>query len=137
MQHSRGLNVLVVAEPTGLAEALSPPLRADGHQVGDVADAPQALVAAQGAFPDVVLLDADMSGLDVRGVAREIGGLFARRRPFIIALARQVVDECHPTAAGSGIDLYLSKPNAPAVVRGILRRFQEVVTDFESFDPVI
>jgi CheY-like chemotaxis protein len=137
MQHTRGLNVLVVAERGGLAEALAPPLLADGHVVGDVVDGLHALAAAQAVFPDVVLLDADLAGLDVPRVTREIGGVSSRRRPFFIALARQVVDECNPTQPIGGIDLYLSKPSAPSKVREVLRRFQEVVTDFDSFDPVI
>jgi DNA-binding response OmpR family regulator len=137
MQHFRGLNVLLIGNRGGLADSLALPLRADGHVVGDAPDGPAALVAARAVYPDVVVLDADIAGLDVPEVAQEIGGLSSSRRPFIIALAGRVVPECPPTNPGSGIDLYLRHAPTTSQVRDLLRRFQAVVSDFDGFDPMI
>jgi CheY-like chemotaxis protein len=137
MPSSPGLHVLVVGERGGLAESIVSPLRADGHVVDDAADSAAALVAAQASFPDVVLLDADRVGIDVRGIAATIGKLSAYRRPFFIALARSLVAESPPLCSGGGIDIYLNEPSAAAHVRQLLRRFQSVVADYEGFDPAI
>jgi CheY-like chemotaxis protein len=137
MRQPQGLTILVVGDSYGFAEFLSPPLRADGHVVGDVPDGDRALAAARDLFPDVVFLDGDQAGLDVPAVVRGIGGLSARRRPFFIALARRVVRESPPTAPRGGIDLYVAKPPDTDRLRHLLRRFQAVLGDMESFDPVI
>jgi CheY-like chemotaxis protein len=137
MRQPHGLTILVVGDPHGFAESLSPPLRADGHVVGHVPDGPRALAAARDLFPDVVFLDGDQAGLGLPAVVRGIGGLSQRRRPFFIALARRVVRERPPAAPRGGIDLYVAKPADTDRLRDLLRRFQSVVGDMESFDPVI
>jgi DNA-binding response OmpR family regulator len=137
MSNSRGLNVLVVGARGGLAESVSVPLRADGHVVGDVADCATAMEAAREVLPDVVVLDADDAGFDARAIAAGIGRLSQERRPFFIALAKNSVPERPPPQAGGGIDIYLNAPASTAHVRGLLRRFQSVVSDYEGFDPVI
>jgi CheY-like chemotaxis protein len=136
-----GLHVLVVGERGGVAESIASPLRADGHLVGDAPDGAAAVAAARVHLPDVVLLDANLPGQDVRTIAAEIGGLSVWRRPFFIALtrnqAKNPIPECPPVRREADIDIYLSEPSAAAHVRGLLRRFQSVVSDYESFDPVI
>ncbi len=137
MRQPRGLTILVVGDPHEFAESLSPPLRADGHLVGNASDGPGALAAARDRFPDVVFLDGDQAGLDLPAVVHGIGGLSARRRPFFIALARRVVRESPPTAHRGGIDLYVAKPPDTDRLLHLLRRFRDVLGDMESFDPVI
>ena len=141
MSSSPGLNVLVVGEPGGLAESIAPPLRADGHVVDDAPDGATALAAARELLPDVVLLDADLAGLDVGAIAGKIGDLSVHRRPLFIALNREQTRhtdaEILPCRPEAGIDIYLSEPSAAAHVRGLLRRFQSVVSDYEGFDPAI
>jgi two-component system KDP operon response regulator KdpE len=124
-----------------LAESIALPLRADGHVIGDARDRATALAAAREHHPDVVVLDAGLASLDVRAIAAEIGGLSVRKRPFFIALTRNQgkdpVTECPPVRPEADIDIYLSEPSAAVRVRGLLRRFQSVVSDYESFDPAI
>jgi CheY-like chemotaxis protein len=137
MPRLEGLSILVVGDRRGFAEPLTLPLRADGHFVGDVADGALALASARNQFPDVVVLDADGAGLDAPAVVESIGGLSAARRPLFIALAGNPVHECPPVSPSSRIDLYLGKPADTLRLRSLLRRFQSVVKDFESFDPMI
>jgi DNA-binding response OmpR family regulator len=136
MRRLEGLTILLVDGRHEL-ESLSNPLRADGHHVGEVADATLALAAARREFPDVVVLDADVPGLDAPAIAEGIGGLWVARKPLFIALAGEPVRECPPKRPASNIDLYLGKPADTERLRSLLRRFQSVVKDFESFDPVI
>ena len=137
MRRLEGLTILVVDGRHELAESLSNPLRADGHVVGEVDDGALALAAARKQFPDVVLLNADVPGLDAPAVAEGIGGLWVTRKPLFIALAGEPVRECPPKSPASNIDLYLGKPADTDRLRSLLRRFQSVVKDFESFDPMI
>jgi DNA-binding response OmpR family regulator len=137
MQHSRGLNVLLVGDRTAFTEALALPLQADGHTVDDAADGQLAVAAARAIFPDVVVLDAEIAGVDVAAVTHDISGLSVRRRPFFIGLAGHTIDGRTASGAKNGVDVYLTKPTALTHLRGLLRRFQDVATDFESFDPVI
>jgi CheY-like chemotaxis protein len=137
MHSTTGLNVLVVGDRRGLAESLSPPLRADGHSVGAVEDGGQALAASAAGPPDVVFLDADAIGMDTPAVAERLSSLSPRRRPFVIALSDHDFGECPLRSTGSPIDLFLSKSSDLAALRHLLRRFQRVAIDFEAFDPAI
>ncbi len=137
MRRLEGLSILLVGDRHGFAESLAPPLQADGHRVGDVPDGALALAAARDALPDVVLLDADVAGLDAPALAEEIGRLRVARRPLFIALAAEPVRECPPVACAPKIDLYVGKPADADRLRHLLRRFQAVVKDFEGFDPMI
>jgi CheY-like chemotaxis protein len=137
MHQMEGLSILVVGDRRDFADPLSLPLRADGHLVGEVADADLALAAARDSLPDVVVFDADIAGLDAPAVARKISVLSPTHRPLFIALTGEPVCECPPAAGDSRIDLYLGKPGDTAHLRSLLRRFQSVVKDFEAFDPMI
>jgi DNA-binding response OmpR family regulator len=137
MHSTTGLNVLVVGDRHGLAESLSPPLRADGHCIGAVADGVQALAVSEARPPDVVFLDADAIGKDAPAVAERLGSLSRRRRPFVIALSDRDLAVYPPESAGSPIDLFLNKSSDLTALRHLLPRFQTVAIDFESFDPMI
>jgi CheY-like chemotaxis protein len=137
MRRLEGLSILVIGDRLGFVESLAPPLRADGHVVGDVPDGALALAAARSTLPDVVVLDADVAGLDAPAVVEGIGGLSVARRPLFIALTGDPIGECPPTAVCSRVDLYLGKPADTFRLRNLLRRFQTVVKDFEGFDPMI
>jgi CheY-like chemotaxis protein len=137
MRPSSALNVLVVGGPHGLAESLAPPLREDGHRVGEAADGDRAVAVSREEFPDVVFLDVDAVGPDTPNVAERIGDLSARRRPFMIALSAAPPAQCPPSPYRSPIDLHLIKPSDFSSLRHLLRRFQAIAKDFESFDPAI
>lgn len=131
MTKRRGLQVLVVdGEESG--ERLARFLRSAGHETDVVHDGGAAVAVAQAKKPDVIFLETELPGGE--DVARSLRDQSAWRRPFLIAHSRTEQPDCPQR---DGIDLHLAKPADPDWLLGLLRRFQGIVDDYESFDPVI
>ena len=137
MQTPRGLRVLVVEDHRESAEALARSFREQGHEVAVAPDGPSALEAVRAAQPDVVFLDILLPGIDGCEVAKDIHRLSAWRRPFLVALTGLDDERSQRRSQESGIDLYLVKPVHPAMLHGLLRRFQVFFLDIGGFDPGI
>ncbi len=137
MSKPKGLRVLVVGDARELAESVIRPARADGHEPEAVPDGPSALEAARAALPDVALLDLGLPGLDGLALAKALRGLSHWRKPMLVALAADDDAESARRAAEAGIDLYLVKPVPPDRLQGFLRRFQGILRNVETFDPMI
>jgi len=123
-QPSKGLNILIVEDNEDTATTTAILLRLYGHEVRIAMDGPAALQAAKDGFPDVVLVDIGLPGMDGYEVARKIGEQPTERRPLFIALTG-FGPERH--SADGIIDLHLLKPLDPDRLEKVLRRFQRVI----------
>lgn len=131
-----GLRILVVVDPTEAGPSLADALRPAGHEVILVPDGPTAVAAAPVDQPDVVVLDG--LGSEARQtVARALHAQSAWRRPFLIALADAADEEAVRRAEEAGLDLLLPRPIDVGRLLWVLRRFQSIVADVQSFDPMI
>ena len=117
-------DLLIVEDDPPVRRMLERSLRAEGFAVRSAGDGAAALVAAEGAIPDLVLLDVAMPGLDGFEVCRRL-----RQRGMsggvLMLTARDGVEE-RVRGLEAGADDYVVKPFAIAEVvarlRALLRR---------------
>jgi two-component system response regulator MprA len=117
-------DLLIVEDDPPVRRMLERSLRAEGFAVRSAADGGAALVAAEGAIPDLVVLDLAMPGLDGFEVCRRLrergmsGGV-------LMLTARDGVEE-RVRGLEAGADDYVVKPFAieevVARLRALLRR---------------
>jgi two-component system CheB/CheR fusion protein len=121
-QWSVALRVLVVDDDPDTAESLALMLRLYGYEVSIALDGPSALQAAEAYWPDVVLLDVLMPGMDGRQVLkrlREATG--ARKPPQVVAVTGYGQAAELPQLLQDGFAYYFLKPADPAVLLAWLR----------------
>ncbi|MEU5881118.1 response regulator transcription factor [Spirillospora sp. NPDC047279] len=117
--------ILVVDDDPTVAEVVSRYLVRDGHQVECVADGLEALRRAEGAPPDLVVLDLMLPGMDGLEVCRRLRETSAVPVVMLTALGEET-----DRLAGleTGADDYVTKPFSPRElalrVRSVLRRAQ-------------
>src|SRR5581483_10327459 len=119
--------VLVVDDDPPLRRMLERTLSAEGFEVTSAPDGGGALVAAERAAPDVIVLDVAMPGLDGLAVCRRLRSK-GLPTPILMLTARDaVVDRVAGLEAGA--DDYLVKPFAVqeliARIRALTRRHVE------------
>ncbi len=102
--------VLVVDDDPPLRRMLERTLRAEGFDVALAGDGAAALVAAERAAPDIIVLDVAMPGLDGLAVCRRLRskGLLT---PILMLTARDAVPD-RVAGLQAGADDYLVKPFA-------------------------
>ena len=122
--------ILIVEDDTPIAELLAYRLKKEGYDVGIAGTGARALQMANGAHPDLVLLDwqlPDMSGLEV---CRQITNKL--HIPIIMVTARNMVED-KVLGLEAGADDYITKPfdlrEVVGRVRAILRRFDKTGRD--------
>ncbi len=121
--------VLVVDDDPPLRRMLQRTLAAEGFDVTVAADGGAALVAAERAAPDVIVLDVTMPGLDGLAVCRRLRtkGL---PTPILMLTARDAVPD-RVAGLEAGADDYLVKPFAIqellARIKALTRRHGEPV----------
>lgn len=99
--------ILIVEDDTPIAELLAYRLKKEGYDVGIAGTGARALQMANGAHPDLVLLDwqlPDMSGLEV---CRQITNKL--HIPIIMVTARNMVED-KVLGLEAGADDYITKP---------------------------
>jgi len=131
----QGLRILIVEDEQEFAEALSRSLRKAGHEVQLASDGASALEATRYEQPDVVFFELELLDMNGYAVARGIQEHAGWKRPLLVAFTGQTDRESCRRTQEVGIDLLLSKPVDLALLRNLLRRFQSIVQDVESFDP--
>ena len=119
----RAKRVLVVDDEATVRDIVRRYLVADGFEVAEAADGPQALDQARALLPDLVVLDVLMPGMDGLEVLRRLRT--ATDVPVILLTARaEEVDKLVGLSVGA--DDYVTKPFSPrelvARVRAVLRR---------------
>ena len=130
-----GLNVRIVANDHRLVESLAALLRQLGHDVQEWSNVAECAVTTI-APPDVLIFELDPNDA---GQADQIRGMFehdVNRKPLLIALADRSDLYADRRAKDAGIPLVLVKPIDPALLAGVLRRFQDVLTTVEALTPV-
>jgi CheY-like chemotaxis protein len=115
------LNVLVVEDQRDTADTLAWLLRQDGHAVRIASDGGQAVRAALGDPPDVILLDIGLPVLDGWEVARCVRAGLPGRPPYIIATTGYGQPEDLRRSVEAGIQMHLCKPVDPDAIREVLR----------------
>jgi two-component system, OmpR family, response regulator MprA len=118
-----GGRVLIVEDDADIADVLRRSLRNEGYEVRTSADGVEALDVAAGFFPDLVVLDLGLPGMDGVEVCRRLrtdGDV-----PILILTARAETED-RVTGLDSGADDYLVKPferqELLARIRALLRR---------------
>ncbi len=118
-----GGRVLLVEDDEEIAEVLRRSLRAEGYEVRAAADGVEALDAAAGFFPDVVVLDLGLPRMDGVEVCRRLRA--ESDVPILILTARSETED-RVGGLDSGADDYLVKPfernELLARIRALLRR---------------
>src|SRR5688572_23124220 len=94
----------------------------------------EALAAAANP-PDVVVIEPRTPGGGWE-LARRLGVKVAGKRPLLVVLTTDTTPAARRAADAAGIDLYLVKPADPAVLVGVLRRFERVIAGVAAADRV-
>jgi CheY-like chemotaxis protein len=123
-----GLRILVVEDHDDSAASLALLLRIWGHAVRVARDGLTALEMARAFWPDVVLLDIRLPGMDGWQVADQLQKQPAPRKPLLIALTGHGRDADRRRSQETGIHLHLLKPVEPDQLRGLLSRLQRILT---------
>ena len=125
------MNVLVVEDERGLADALCHILESEGHAAQAAYDGNDGLARARAGAFDVIVLDVMLPGLDGMELVRTLRGE-GNDVPVLMLTARTgTTDKVGGLDAGA--DDYMTKPfEAPellARLRALARRAHDVVTD--------
>lgn len=122
----QGRRLLVVEDDPKVAEIVGRYLRREGYDVETVADGLDALARAEAGWPDLVVLDLTLPGLDGLDVCRRLR--VAGTVPIIIVSAR-AREADRIIGLDCGADDYLCKPFSPRElvtrVRAVLRRAEQ------------
>ena len=102
--------VLVVDDDPPLRRMLARSLTAEGFEVAVAPDGGAALVAAERAAPDVIVLDVAMPAIDGLSVCRRLRGR-GLATPILMLTARDAIDD-RVAGLQAGADDYLVKPFA-------------------------
>jgi CheY-like chemotaxis protein len=112
--------ILIVDDNADAADALEALLRSLGHETMVAYDGFQAVQAAEGFRPDIVLLDIGLPGLSGYEVARRLRERQAHKPKKIIAITGWGQEADRNLSREAGFDVHLVKPVDEAVLRGIL-----------------
>lgn len=134
-QGSVGLVVLLVEAEANAAARLARLIRQCGHQAQVVSNGSSALQVAQVGPPDVVLLDIGLPEGGGWELAKQLGMQATKKRPFLIALNGHWTEADRLRSQEAGIDLALPKPVDPQLLRGLLKRFQTIITPGDHLLP--
>jgi two-component system CheB/CheR fusion protein len=113
--------VLVVDDNLDVLESMAMLLRLEGHDVHAVKDGPEALATAEVFAPEVVLLDLGLPGMDGYKVARRLRQHPALASAMIVAVTGHGSDLDRSLSREAGIDLHITKPADPDLLRELLR----------------
>jgi CheY-like chemotaxis protein len=105
--------VLLVEDHEDAREAMRCLLEVHGHKVEAVGDGTQAVAAALGSRPDVVLIDIGLPGLDGYEVARRLRATSEGKRMRLVALTGYDQPSDRQRVREAGFDAHLVKPVDP------------------------
>ncbi|MBV8487033.1 MAG: PAS domain S-box protein [Planctomycetaceae bacterium] len=121
LAQARPLRVLVVDDNKDTVESLAMLLRLNGHEVLTADSGPAALRAALSEFPDVVLLDLGLPGINGYEVARRI--CEKTTAPLLIAMTGYGQTEDRDHSKQAGFEYHLVKPINPVNLQKLLADF--------------
>jgi DNA-binding response OmpR family regulator len=121
--------VLLVDDDRDLVDVLTYILRREGYEITTAYDGEQGWARFEKEAPELVILDANMPGLDGMEVCKRIREV--SKAPVIMLTAR--TDEADIVQAlGLGADDYITKPFSP---RQLVARVKAVLRRAQSFTP--
>lgn len=126
---SRLRHILVVDDNRDSAISLAMLLRLLGNEVRTAHDGPEALSVAAHAWPDVVLLDIGLPGMDGYEVARQIRSMREGKRLVIVALTGYGTEEDRRQSHAAGFDAHLVKPVDLDALQVLLARSHQGAAD--------
>jgi two-component system CheB/CheR fusion protein len=117
-------SVLIVEDHDDSSQFFASVARAEGHRVQTASSGAEALRMAEESWPDLILLDLALPGIDGWEVARRIRAVGQERsRPVIIAVTALSQKDCDD-AVVAGCDDCLRKPVDPEILRSVFRWFK-------------
>lgn len=119
------LSVVVVDDDSDTADSLATLLDLLGYNTRAAYGGVQALEMAVGDFPDVVILDLLMPGMDGWELACRLRA--SARRPLLIAITGSHEPDARQRAIEAGIHLFLVKPVQLCVLTDVLEKFWRVI----------
>src|SRR4051812_17327067 len=102
--------ILVVDDEPLNRHLLRACFRESGHEIVEARDGHEALIAAEDATPDLVLLDVMMPGMDGYDCVRQMRALFAGELVPIVLVTALHDREARMTGLAAGADEFLTKP---------------------------
>ena len=113
--------VLIVDDNDAMQNSLTNLLEELGQQVRSARDGEEALRIARDWQPDLVLLDVNLPKLNGYRVARELRAQFAPARMAMVMMSGEdPLDALRRGAAEAGVDRYIDKMQAGALIRELL-----------------
>lgn len=109
-QPGGGVRVLVVDDNVDSAESLAMLLTLWGHDVRTAYEGASALVIAGDRWPDLILLDLGLPGMDGYEVARRLSDEHGATRPRLVAISGYGQPEDKLRSSAAGFDQHLVKP---------------------------
>lgn len=118
--------ILVIEDEPDIREVIEFNLKCEGYRVSGAGDGEEGLACVRREFPDAILLDRMLPGLDGLEVCRRLkGDPDLRSIPVIMVTAKAEVDDV-VEGLEAGADDYLTKPFSPkellARVKAVVRR---------------
>jgi signal transduction histidine kinase/ActR/RegA family two-component response regulator len=122
MRDDRLLRILIVEDNNDVRETLRVALGAHGHRVRAVANGADAVAAAAGDPPDVVLLDLGLPDMSGHEVARRLRQDMHGAGLHIVALTGYGQPSEERRARDAGCDLHVRKPIDPSELLSLLEQ---------------
>jgi two-component system alkaline phosphatase synthesis response regulator PhoP len=119
------MKILVADHSSTVRRLVSTRLKADGHDVVEAEDGEQAVSAAAGDRPDLIVLDKMMPKLDGFEVVRRLRENEATARIPIIMLTDRVSEEDVLSGLDLGVAEYMPKPFSPLELSARVQRALE------------
>ena len=116
----RGRRVLLVDDNADAREMYGIMLRADGHDVREAGNGPEALAIFRRDRPDVAIVDIGLPGMDGFEVARLVRSEPEGRAVTLIALTGYGFPDDRERSRAAGFDRHFVKPVTPEELRGAI-----------------
>ena len=114
--------ILVVDNLEGFRRIVSVWLAQQGYRVAEAEDGRMAIEEARRVFPDLILMDLKMPGVDGIGAAESIRRDAELMDVPIVAVTGDNTEYCRSRAREAGFSDYLVKPFEAVELRGVLDR---------------
>jgi two-component system CheB/CheR fusion protein len=115
-----GLRILLVDDSREMTQILAPLLAHWGYEVRQAHNGNNALEAADGFVPDVVLLDIAMPDMDGWEVVRRLRAQPELRETLCVAVTGLSSDDARRRSREAGFDHHLVKPVDPSELHAVL-----------------